>query len=173
MLDTLKSVLEEQIKDLYSAENQLLKALPRMAKAAESSALRDAFNAHLKQTEVHAERISNIAALLEMKPGGKKCKAMEGLIKEGEEALKEDGEPTMIDIALVAAAQRVEHYEISAYGTARALAEHLGESTVVQLLQRTLDEEAAADKILTGICTSKLLPAAAGAGGGAAAPKRK
>ena len=161
MLDTLKTVLKEQVRDLYSAENQLVKALPKMVKAANSESLKDAFNAHLEETKVHVERLQQIANILEAKPSGKTCKAMAGLIEEGKEAIEEKGEPPCIDIALVAAAQRVEHYEISAYGTARAIAEQLGEAEIVLLLQSTLDDEAAADEKLTDLCTGELLIAAA------------
>jgi ferritin-like metal-binding protein YciE len=146
MLDSLRNLLEEQIKDLYSAENQLIKALPRMAKAASSKSLREAFESHLDETRHHAERLQSIAQILEIKPGGKKCKAMEGLVEEGKEVLEEDGEGAVIDAALIAAAQRVEHYEISAYGSARAMADQLGASTIIKLLQKTLDEESAADE---------------------------
>lgn len=176
MLDTLKSLLEEQIKDLYSAENQLVKALPKMAKAAASDDLREAFESHLEETRGHVERLQEIAGILETKPGGKKCKAMEGLVAEGGEVLEEEGADAVIDAALIAAAQRVEHYEISAYGSARAMAEQLGEQRIIKLLQQTLDEEAAADKKLTGISMGEVLPAAnaaeadseepAGGGGG-------
>ena len=169
MLDSLQKALEEQIRDLYSAEGQLVKALPKMAKAATSDALREAFTSHLDETQHHVERLQNIARMLEFKPGGKKCKAMEGLIEEGKEVLEEDGEDAVIDVALIAAAQRVEHYEIAAYGTARALAERLGMPEVVELLQETLDEEGAADKKLTEICEGEVLSAAAGVGDAKAA----
>ena len=165
MLNTLQKALEEQIRDLYSAEGQLVKALPKMAKAASSEALRQAFTSHLDQTEEHVERLQSIAQMLEFKPGGKKCKAMEGLIEEGKEVLGEDGAEAVIDVALIAAAQRVEHYEIAAYGTARAMAEKLGLPKVAELLQMTLDEEGAADKTLTGISEDEVLSAAAEAGG--------
>lgn len=160
MLNSLKSLLEEQVKDLYSAENQLTKALPRMAKKASSESLRDAFSSHLEQTRGHVERLQRAAEILEIKPGGKKCKAMEGLVEEGKEVLDEEGKGAVIDAALIAAAQRVEHYEISAYGTARAMAEQLGEKELVKLFQKTLDEESAADQTLSGISTEEVLPAA-------------
>jgi ferritin-like metal-binding protein YciE len=161
MLDTLKSLLEDQIKDLYSAENQLIKALPRMAKAATSESLRGAFQSHLEETRGHVERLQQIAQILETKPGGKKCKAMEGLVEEGKEVLDEEGEGSVIDVALIAAAQRVEHYEISAYGSARAIAEQLGDRRIIKLLEATLDEEKSADETLTTISTEEVLPAAA------------
>ncbi len=160
MLKSLKDLLEDQIKDLYSAENQLVKALPKMAKKASNDALREAFEAHLDETNTHVERLAEIADILEIKPGGKSCKAMKGLVEEGKEILEEDGEPSVIDAALIVAAQRVEHYEISAYGSARAIAEQLGEHDVVNLLQATLDEEKAADVKLSDISTDDILPRA-------------
>lgn len=164
MLDTLQKALQEQIRDLYSAENQLVKALPRMAKAASSEALKEAINAHLEETRGHVERLAEIAELLEIKPGGKKCKAMEGLIAEGKEVLEEDGDEAVIDVALIAAAQRVEHYEIAAYGSARAMAETLGNQEIAKMLQQTLDEEGAADKKLTKIAEGEVLATAASIG---------
>ena len=160
MLDSLEGLLEEQVKDLYSAENQLIKALPRMAKKASSPALKKAFETHLQETRVHVERLQQIASEMETKPGGKKCKAMEGLIEEGKEVLEEDGDDSVIDAALITAAQKVEHYEISAYGTARAIAERLGEAGIVKILQKTLDEESATDEKLTQICQGEVLKAA-------------
>ncbi|MBS0190393.1 MAG: ferritin-like domain-containing protein [Phycisphaerales bacterium] len=160
MLDSLQKALQEQIRDLFSAENQLVKALPKMAKNASSDTLREAIEDHLEETRGHVERLQEIAEILEFKPGGKKCKAMEGLIAEGKEVLEEDGEGAVIDLAMIGAAQRVEHYEIAAYGTARAMAERLGQSQVVKLLQATLDEEGAADKKLTEIAEDEVLGAA-------------
>ncbi len=158
-IPTLAKLLEDQLKDLYSAENQLVKALPKMAKKASSKGLKEAFTSHLEETKHHVERLDEIGQSLEIKLSGKKCKAMEGLVEEGAEALEADGPGPVIDSALIAAAQRVEHYEISAYGTARTIAEHLGHSDVVDLLQETLDEEAAADEKLTSISTDEILPA--------------
>jgi ferritin-like metal-binding protein YciE len=163
MLDSLRKALGEQLKDLYSAENQLVKALPRMAKAASSDALRGAFTSHLEETRTHVQRLEEAAAILESKPGGKKCKAMEGLIEEAKEILEEDGDESVIDAALIAAAQRVEHYEIASYGTARAMAQQLGLTKVAQILQKTLDEEGQADKKLTAISEGEVLVAAAAA----------
>jgi ferritin-like metal-binding protein YciE len=160
-METLEDLLEEQLKDLFSAENQLLKALPKMAKRAASPKLKKAFEQHTEQTRQHVERLRDVAERLEIKLSGKTCKAMEGLVKEGQEVLEEDGAGPLIDAALVAAAQRVEHYEISAYGTVRAMAEQLGEKQVAKLLQKTLDEESAADEKLTKISEGELLPAAA------------
>ena len=156
-MDTINELFEEQIKDLYSAENQLLKALPKMAKKASSSALKKGFETHLKQTEGHVSRLEEIAEMWKFKPSGKKCKAMEGLIEEGKEVIEEDGNESVIDCALIAAAQRVEHYEISAYGSARALAERLGCSETAKLLQSTLDEEVKTDALLTGLSENSVM----------------
>lgn len=150
-METINELFEEQIKDLYSAENQLLKALPKMAKKATTSELKSGFEKHVKQTETHVERLNRIAEMWEFKPSGKKCKAMEGLIEEGKEVIEEDGEGAVIDAALIAAAQRVEHYEISAYGSARAMAERLGCKESAKLLDTTLNEESTTDKLLTSI----------------------
>lgn len=156
-METVNELFEDQIKDLYSAESQLVKALPKMAKKATDSKLKSGFEKHLKQTEEHVNRLEKIAQMWEFKPSGKKCKAMEGLIDEGKEVIEEDGNEIVIDAALIAAAQRVEHYEISAYGSARALAERLGCSETADLLQQTLDEEAATDKILSSLSVDSLL----------------
>jgi ferritin-like metal-binding protein YciE len=159
MLDSLKSLLHEQIKDLYNAENQLLKALPKLAKKASSETLRAAFEGHLAETHGHVDRLVEAAQLLETKPSGKVCKAMQGLIEEGKEVLEEHGKPAVIDAALIAAAQRVEHYEIAAYASAMSMAEELGETKVVKLLQETLDEELGATDKLSDISTGEVLPA--------------
>lgn len=159
-MDTLDDLLEEQLKDLYSAENQLLKAMPRLAKKASSPVLKRAFETHLKETERQVARLDKIAKRLGVKLSGKVCAAMKGLIEEGKEVIEEDGAGPVIDAALIAAAQRVEHYEISAYGTVRAIAEELGEAEVAKLLQQTLDEESATDEKLTKISVEQLLPAA-------------
>jgi ferritin-like metal-binding protein YciE len=150
-LSTPRDLLIEELKDLYSAENQLLKALPKMAKAANSEELRRAFETHLEQTEGHVKRLEKIAKRLDETPKGKKCKAMEGLVAEGKEVMAEDGEPALLDLALIGAAQKVEHYEIAGYGTARTLAELIGEDEVAKILQETLDEEGETDKILTTV----------------------
>jgi ferritin-like metal-binding protein YciE len=159
-MNTLNELFEDQIKDLYSAEKQLLKALPKMAKKAASKELKLGFEKHLKQTEQHVSRLEEIANMWEFKPSGKKCKAMEGLIEEGKEVLEEDGEENVLDAALIAAAQRVEHYEISAYGSARAVANRLGCKETSGLLQATLDEESATDKLLTQLCEGNILKSA-------------
>jgi ferritin-like metal-binding protein YciE len=146
----LKELYIDELKDLYNAENQLLKALPKMAKAATSEELSAGFEEHLEQTKGHVQRLENIFKQLEESPKGKKCKGMEGLIEEGAEAIEEyDGE--LLDAALIGAAQRVEHYEIAGYGTVIAFAEELGESQHVELLNETLEEEKETDEKLTGL----------------------
>ncbi len=157
-METIAELLEDQLKDLYSAEKQLTKALPRMAKKASTPSLQEAILSHLKETEGHVTRLEKIGSTLGIKLTGKKCAAMEGLIEEGKEVLDEEEENLVIDAALIAAAQRVEHYEISAYGTARAFANRLGEKEVISLLEETLKEEGAADKKLTAICEREILP---------------
>jgi len=145
----LKELYIDELKDLYSAENQLVKALPQMAKAATSTKLRQGFEEHLEQTKGHVQRLEQIFESLDESPKGKKCKGMEGLIEEGSEITEEDFEGPVLDAGLIGAAQRVEHYEIAAYGTARAFAEELGESKHVSLLEATLSEEEATDEKLT------------------------
>jgi ferritin-like metal-binding protein YciE len=148
-LDTLHDLFVAELKDLYSAEQQLVKALPKMAKAATSKSLKSGFEKHLKQTETHVERLQQVCKELDVSPRGKKCKAMEGLIHEGEEIIKTDSDPEAKDAALIAAAQKVEHYEIAGYGCVRTYAEHMGHKNAARLLQKTLDEEGATDKTLT------------------------
>ncbi len=155
-LKTLNDLFEDQIKDLYSAEKQLVKALPKMVKAASSPALKQAFEEHLEETKGHVMRLEQVAQEVGIKPGGKHCKAMEGLIEEGGEAMEEEGDAALCDALLVAAAQRVEHYEIAGYGTARALAKQMGASVAVDLLSETLQEEKNADEGLTRICMKEL-----------------
>ncbi len=150
-LATLEDLLVQEIKDLYSAEKQLVKALPKMAKAANTPTLKQGIEKHLEETKGHVERLEQIAGLLDASPRGKSCKAMQGLLEEGSEVIDEDGEDSIKDLALIGAAQKVEHYEIAAYGTARALAETLGMGEVAELLQATLDEEGATDKALTSV----------------------
>jgi len=150
-ISTPLDLLVEELKDLYSAETQLLKALPKMAKAATSEELGNAFEQHLQQTEGHVERLEKIGAQLGHSLKGKKCKAMEGLVAEGKDVMQEDAEPVLLDLALIGAAQKVEHYEIAGYGTARTLAELVGEDEVAGILQETLDEEGETDKRLTAI----------------------
>jgi ferritin-like metal-binding protein YciE len=145
----LKKLYVEELKDLYSAENQLVKALPKMAKAASAEELRQGFEEHLEQTKGHVQRLEKIFESLDESPKGKKCMGMEGLIKEGSEAMEEDYEGAVMDAALIGAAQRVEHYEMAAYGTARELAKVLGESKHASLLEETLEEEKETDEKLT------------------------
>jgi ferritin-like metal-binding protein YciE len=146
---TLNELLVEELKDLYSAETQITKALPKMAKAASHKELKAAFQEHLEETKAQIERLERVMELLEATPKGKKCKAMEGLIEEGEEKLELKAEPAIKDAALIGAAQKIEHYEIAGYGTARTFAEILGQNEVAELLQATLDEESATDEKLT------------------------
>lgn len=148
-LESLHDLFVDELKDLYNAEVQLTKALPKMAKAAASEELRTAFEDHLEETEQQIERLENIFKELDESPKGKRCKAMAGLIEEGKEMIEADGEDAVKDAALIAAAQRVEHYEIAGYGTVRTYAELLGFDKAANLLQQTLDEEAAADVKLT------------------------
>lgn len=148
-INNLHDVYVEQLKDLYSAETQLIKALPKMAKAATSPELADGFKQHLEQTKEHAARIEEIFRALDEKPTGKKCKAMEGLIKEGAETIEEDASPAAKDALLIAAAQRVEHYEIAGYGSVKTYASLLGEDEAVKLLEQTLQEEVETDEKLT------------------------
>jgi ferritin-like metal-binding protein YciE len=145
----LKKLFIDELKDIFSAETQLVKALPKMAKAAKSSDLRSGFEKHLKQTEGHVTRLESIFEGYNEKPTGKKCKGMEGLIEEGDEATKENYEDDAKDAALIGVAQRVEHYEMAAYGTVRAMAERLGDSKAVKLLSQTLQEEKDTDEKLT------------------------
>jgi ferritin-like metal-binding protein YciE len=145
-----KELLIENLQDLYDAENQLVKALPQMAKAASSDELRQGFEEHLDQTKEHVQRLQSVFENLGEKASGKKCKAMEGLIKEGSEVIEDDLEPEVKDAALIAAAQKVEHYEISGYGSVRTWAELLGEDDSAELLQQTLDEEKETDEKLSG-----------------------
>jgi ferritin-like metal-binding protein YciE len=139
------------MRDLYNAENQLLKALPKMAKKASNSELKEAFESHLEETQTHVERLEEIFTKLGEKPSGKTCKAMKGLVEEGAEMMQEDGLDSVIDAGIIAAAQRVEHYEMAGYGAARTFASILGEDEAEDLLQQTLDEEGAADEKLTEI----------------------
>lgn len=155
-LNSLEDLLHHELKDLYSAENQLVKALPKMAKAATNSELQTGFEEHLEQTKGHVQRLEQIAEQLGKGLSGHRCKAMEGLIEEGAELMKEEGEDTVLDAGLIGAAQRVEHYEIAAYGTARALANQLGHSEIADLLGQTLDEEKQTDAKLTELAESSV-----------------
>lgn len=163
-MDSLHDLFVNELKDLHSAERQLTKALPRLAKAAHSPELRKAFERHLAETEGQIERLDRILAELGEKGTGKKCKGMEGLIEEGKEILEEDGDPAVIDAALISTAQRVEHYEIAGYGCVRSYAELLGYKEAAQLLQQTLEEEEAADETLSKLAEGGLNQAALAGG---------
>jgi ferritin-like metal-binding protein YciE len=148
---SLTELLVDELKDLYSAETQLTKAIPKMAKAASNPTLRQGFLDHLEQTKGHVDRLVRALKYLGASPGGKVCKAMKGLIEEGAEAIGQKGPDSLRDANLIGAAQRVEHYEMAAYGTSRAFAEALGESEIVNLLSETYREEVATDKKLTTV----------------------
>lgn len=163
-LDSLEKLFFEELKDIYNAEKQLTRALPRMAKAADSPELRQAFTNHLKETEGQIQRLERVFKEVGQAVRGKKCKGMEGLIEEGKEMMEEDGEPKVLDAALIASAQKVEHYEIAAYGCLRAYAGLLGYTEASQLLQQNLQEEEAADKKLTQLGESGINESAAMAG---------
>jgi ferritin-like metal-binding protein YciE len=154
----LEQLLVDQLKDLYSAEKQLVKALPKMAKAASSADLKRSFEQHLEVTKMQADRIEEIFNNegLEGSPRGKKCVGMEGLIKEAEEIMQEDMESDVMDAGLIAAAQKVEHYEIASYGTARTYAQTLGHKDAAKLLQKTLDEESQTNEKLTKLAESHI-----------------
>src|SRR4051794_4104280 len=153
-LESLKDLYLAQLKDLYSAEDQLVDALPKMAEAAHTPELKNAFREHLNQTKQHVDRLEQIFRKLSLSPKGETCEGMKGLIKEGQEMIKMKGEPEVIDAGLIAAAQRVEHYEMAGYGTVRTYAELLGDQEAVRLLERTLQEEESADEKLTEIAES-------------------
>jgi ferritin-like metal-binding protein YciE len=150
---SLKDVLEEQLEDLHSAEEQLIVALPKMAQAAHHDELRQAIEHHLEETRGHLKRVEEALGELGISKPTEECKAMKGLIAEGEELIQKDGDPVAKDAALIGAAQRVEHYEIAAYGTARQLADDCGYDSIKDLMDQTLDEESQADKLLTKIAT--------------------
>jgi ferritin-like metal-binding protein YciE len=156
-LNSLKDVLVEELADLHSAELQLVEALPKMAKAAHSPDLRDAFESHLAETRGHVLRLEQAFGEIGVPMPAETCAAMQGLVKEGSGIISASGAPAAIDAALIGAAQRVEHYEIAAYGTARALADELGLSTTKSLLDDTLNEEASADKRLTKLASGGLI----------------
>jgi ferritin-like metal-binding protein YciE len=151
--EALRDLYIDELRDIYSAETQLVKALPKMAKAATSDELRSGFEEHLEQTRGHVSRLEQIFEDLDEKPSGKKCAGMEGLVKEGGEMIKNEFEGEVKDAGLIGAAQRVEHYEIAAYGTVRAFAELLGDRNAVDLLSQTLEEEKETDKKLTQLAS--------------------
>jgi ferritin-like metal-binding protein YciE len=173
-VDTLRDLFVKELSDVYSAEKQLTKALPKMAKGASFGQLRDAFERHLDQTKEHVDRLDKVFKMIGERPKRVKCKGMEGLVEEGSELLKEKGDDSAIDAGLIAAAQRVEHYEIAAYGTLRTYAETLGEKDAAKILQTTLDEEAETDRKLTDLAVSAVNPTAAvGAGKGNGRSRRR
>ena len=155
-LNTVQDLLIHSIKDLYSAETQMVKALPKMAKAASEPALKEAFKTHLEETKGQVARLEQVAELLGKTPRGLTCVAMKGLVEEGQEAIDEEAEPSIKDLALITAAQKAEHYEISGYGSARTLAESLGNKQIVELLQATLDEEGTTDQNLSALASQVL-----------------
>jgi ferritin-like metal-binding protein YciE len=155
-LETLKDLYINELKDLYSAENQILKALPRMIKASTHPDLKKAFKTHERQTQQHVKRLERICKQLDVSPKGKKCGGMEGLIKEGKELISEKPDPDVLDAGLLSAAQHVEHYEMAGYGTVRTYARQLGYEAQADLLQQTLDEEGDTDKLLTLIAVSAI-----------------
>jgi ferritin-like metal-binding protein YciE len=163
-LDSLNELFVNELKDVLNAEKQLVRALPKMAKAAQSPELQQAFRKHLAETEGHVERLERIFSSLGQTARGKQCKGMEGLVEEGKEIMQEDGAPEVIDAALISAAQRVEHYEIAAYGCLRTYAQLLGNSEADRLLEQTLQEEEATDKALTALGEGGINQAAAAVG---------
>jgi ferritin-like metal-binding protein YciE len=159
-LDTLQKLYTDELRDLYNAENQLLKALPKMAKAASSADLKGAFEKHLEQTKGHVKRLEQVFEELDEKPKGKTCRAMKGLIEEGSEILEQDGEESIRDAGIIVAAQKVEHYEIAGYGSARTFAHLLGQNKAAELLQATLDEESETNELLNRLAESVINPEA-------------
>jgi Uncharacterized protein conserved in bacteria len=159
-LNTLQKLYTDELRDLYNAENQLLKALPKMAKAASSEELKEAFEQHLEQTKGHVKRLEQVFAGLDEKPKGKTCRAMKGLIEEGSEILEEDGENSVRDAGIIVAAQKVEHYEIAGYGSVRTFAHLLGQNKAAELLQATLDEESETNELLNRLAESVINPEA-------------
>ena len=155
-ISSMEDLFVDQLRDLYNAEDQIIQALPQMAQAASSSELKTAFQQHLEQTRTHKQRLDRIFSKLSMNSSGQKCEGMEGLLKEGQEALQLSADPLVKDAALIAAAQRVEHYEMAGYGTVRTFADQLGHSDAKDLLQQTLNEEGEADKKLTSLAEGGL-----------------
>ena len=155
-LESFDALFLHELRDLYSAERQLVAALPKMAKKATNAELKQAIETHLEQTEEHVKRLEKIFEALQLNAGRHKCKAMEGLIEEGEDVLKEEAEDAIRDAAMIGAAQRVEHYEIAGYGTARTYAEMLGHTEAAELLQTTLDEEKETDQLLSELALSSV-----------------
>jgi ferritin-like metal-binding protein YciE len=163
-LDSLHSLFLDELKDVYHAEKQLIRALPRMAKAASNPELRQAFTNHLRETEGQVKRLERVFKEVGQTPRAKKCEGMAGLVEEGKSIMEEDGEPAVIDAALIAAAQRVEHYEIAAYGCLRTYAQLLGLDAAAQLLEQNLNEEEATDEKLNALAEGGINQAAVTAG---------
>jgi ferritin-like metal-binding protein YciE len=159
-LDSLYKLFVEQLRDIYNAENQLLKALPKMAKQASSDELRQGFEDHLEQTREHVERLEQIFRDLDEKPKGKTCQGMKGLVEEGSEILGQDGEESVLDAGIIAAAQKIEHYEIATYGTLRTWANLLERDDAAELLQETLDEEGDTNNRLNDLAEDIINPEA-------------
>jgi ferritin-like metal-binding protein YciE len=159
-LDTLQKLYTTELRDLYNAEIQLLKALPKMAKAASSQELKDAFEKHLEQTKSHVGRLERVFEELDEKAKGKTCRAMKGLVEEGSEILEQDGEESVRDAGIIVAAQKVEHYEIAGYGSVRTFAHLLGQNKAAELLQTTLDEESETNELLNRLAESIINPEA-------------
>ncbi len=160
-LDTLQDLMVAELKDIYSAETQIVRAMPKLAKAVGSERLKAAMTEHLEQTKGQVARLEQIFEMLDTSPRGKKCKGMEGLLEEGSEMAEEDGEDAVRDAGIIASAQRVEHYEIAAYGSTIAFATQLGHAEIVTLLQASLDEEKATDVLLSGLAEGEINAAAA------------
>lgn len=163
-LNSMQDLVIHKLQDLYDAENQIIEALPQMIEATSTNELKKGFQAHLEQTREQAKRLEQIFQQLGEKPGGEKCKGMQGIIQEGQKIIKQGGEPAVLDAALIAAAQAVEHYEIAGYGTARTLAQGLGMNEAAQLLERTLEEEKQTDAKLTKLAEQNVNPKAEQAG---------
>jgi ferritin-like metal-binding protein YciE len=159
-LDTLQKLYTEELRDLYNAENQLLKALPKMAKGASSEELKDAIEKHLEQTKGHVQRLEQVFDQLGEKAKGKTCRAMKGLVEEGSEILEQDGDDSVIDAGIIVAAQKVEHYEIASYGSVRTFANLLGQNKAAELLQATLNEESEANELLNRLAETVVNPEA-------------
>jgi len=164
-MNNLQDLMVDNLKDLYNAENQLLKALPKVAKAVENEQLREALEMHLKETQGHVQRLEQVFSTLGEKPTGKKCKGMEGLIEENKELMGEDAEPDVMDAGLIVGCQKIEHYEIAGYGSAVTFAKMLGNNEAARLLGEILDEEERTDKKLTEIAKSSINVQAAEGGG--------
>lgn len=171
-IDSLETLLQEELKDIYSAEKQLIKAIPKMAKKASSPELKRALEEHLRVTERQAERIEQVFELLGQKPKAKTCEAMKGIIEEAQDMMSEDMDDAVMDAAIIGCAQKVEHYEIASYGTVRTWAERIGNNRAAKLLDQTLQEEGDADKRLTGLAES-MINEEAESGSSGSRPTRK